>query len=54
MERTGPGRSWEEFAVANADLLTWRDPVLRSYYRDETLRSDFARRVFLLPDRLQT
>ena len=54
MERTGRGKSWPEFAEANTDLLTWRDPVLRSYYRDETLRSGLARRVFLLPDRLQT
>jgi hypothetical protein len=54
MERTGRGKDWPEFAEANADLLTWRETVLRSYYREETLRSDLARRVFLLPDRLQT
>ena len=51
MERFGRGRSWPEFAEANADLLTWRDPVLRNYYRDETLQSDLARKVFVLPDR---
>ncbi len=52
MERTGRGKNWPEFAEANADLLTWRETVLRGYYREETLRSDLARRVFLLPDRL--
>jgi hypothetical protein len=46
-----PGATWEEFAAANEDLLTWRPSVLRSYYRDETLASDLARRVFVLPDR---
>jgi hypothetical protein len=52
MERAGRALPWTEFARANPDLLTWRDPVLRTYYREETLRSDLARRVFVLPDRL--
>jgi len=52
MERSGRGGSWEEFAEANADLLTWRPSVLRTYYRDDTLQSDLARAVFVLPDRV--
>jgi hypothetical protein len=52
MERSGRGASWEEFAKSNADLLTWRPSVLRTYYRDDTLQSDLARAVFVLPDRL--
>ncbi len=52
MERSGRSQAWPEFAEANPDLLTWRDPILRTYYRDETLRSALARRVFVLPDRL--
>jgi len=52
MEHTGRQRCWREFAQANADLLTWRPTVLESYYREETLGSDLARRVFVLPDRL--
>ena len=51
MEAGSPGESWDDFAARNADLLTWRPSVLSSYYRDETLRSDLARRVFVLPDR---
>jgi hypothetical protein len=51
-ERTGRRGSWQEFADTNPDLLTGRGTVLRSYYRDETLQSELARRVFLLPDRL--
>lgn len=47
-----PAASWEEFAAANEDLLTWRPSVLTRYYRDETLASDLARRVFVLPDRV--
>ena len=42
--------SWEEFAAANPDLLTWKPSVLASYYRPETLGSELARRVFVLPD----
>ena len=52
MERLGRGRSWQEFAEANADLLTWKPTILDAYYREETLRSDLARTVFVLPDRL--
>ena len=53
-ERTERGRrdaGWDEFALANPDLLTWKPSVLDRYYRPETLGSDLARRVFLLPDR---
>jgi hypothetical protein len=52
MERAGPGRDFEEFEAANPDLTTWKPSILDSYYREETLRSDLARRVFLLPDRI--
>jgi hypothetical protein len=52
MERGGRHRSWENFASTNADLLTWRPSILTDYYQAETLASDLARRVFLLPDRL--
>lgn len=50
MERTGRTASWEEFAAGNADVLTWRPSVLDRLYRPETLQSDLARRVFVLPD----
>jgi len=43
---------WDAFARLNADLLTWRPSVLDRYYRTETLASDRARRVFVMPDRL--
>lgn len=49
--RAEPGETWEEFAARNPDLLTWKPSVLESYYREETLASDLARRVFVLPDR---
>jgi len=44
------GVDWEEFASQNPDLLVWKDGILSRYYREETLRSDLARRVFVLPD----
>jgi hypothetical protein len=43
---------FEAFATANPDLLTWKPSVLARYYREETLGSELARRVFLLPDRV--
>jgi len=44
--------TFEAFAAAHPDLLTWKPSILASYYREETLGSELARRVFLLPDRL--
>lgn len=39
-------------AAANADLLTWKDNVLKKYYREETRASELANPIFLFPDRL--
>lgn len=44
------GKCWDEFAARNPDLLNWEENILRKYYREETLASDLARSVFLLPD----
>jgi hypothetical protein len=42
---------WATFAARQADLLQWRPSVLETtYYREETLWSDRARAVFVLPD----
>ncbi|HSA94371.1 MAG TPA: hypothetical protein VLE48_15260 [Terriglobales bacterium] len=51
MERGAECEGWNEFARANPDLLDWTSPILKRFYREETLKSDLARRVFLLPDR---
>lgn len=46
------GMSWELFRRANPDLFERGGPLLRRYYREETLSSALARRIFVLPDRL--
>jgi hypothetical protein len=46
-----PAETWEEFARQNLDLLTWSSSVLDRYYEKDTLASELARRVFVLPDR---
>jgi hypothetical protein len=46
-----PDQSWDDFCRDNADLLTWTPSVLDRYYDRETLRSDLARRIFILPER---
>jgi hypothetical protein len=48
--RAGRAQNWEEFASQNADLLIWKDGVLTTLYRRETLDSDLARHIFILPD----
>jgi hypothetical protein len=50
MARTGSRQSWDEFAASNADLLNWKENVLKKYYRAETLSSGLARSTFLFPD----
>jgi hypothetical protein len=50
MVRTECGE-WNEFAERNPDLLDWRQSILRRYYREETLSSELARRIFVFPDR---
>jgi hypothetical protein len=43
-------QTWEEFAEANPDLLTWKNGIVTRYYGEETLQSDLARKVFILPE----
>jgi hypothetical protein len=52
IRRPQPLASWEQFAAAHSDLFDWKNSILLRYYRTETLRSELARRVFLMPDRL--
>ena len=42
--------SWDDFTDANEDLFRWKPSVLDDYYAAETLASDRARRIFVLPD----
>ncbi len=47
--RRGRGDTWEAFAAANPDLLTWKPSILDRWYDRETLTSPLARRAFLWP-----
>jgi hypothetical protein len=51
IERT-PGLDFGGFAAAYPELLARTPSLLARYYRDETLASELARRVFVMPDRL--
>lgn len=51
MRRDDAPRGWEAFRAANADLLCWNPPVLERYYAPQTLRTELARRIFVLPDK---
>lgn len=53
MECNGSEQSWAEFVEANADLFDWKANILKSYYQDNTLSSERARRIFVLPDRFE-
>jgi hypothetical protein len=47
----GSSATWEEFASRNPDLLIWKGGILDRYYREATLKSDLARKIFLMPDK---
>jgi hypothetical protein len=51
LARAGRHQTWMEFAAGNEDLLSWKDSVLKKYYREETLTSDLAKTTFVLPDK---
>ena len=51
MQRQQGQQSWSDFVDKNADLFDWKNSILKSYYRDETLKSEIARRTFVFPDR---
>lgn len=50
--RNGSERSWARFVEANADIFDWKNSILKSYYQEETLRSETARKMFVLPDKV--
>jgi hypothetical protein len=45
-----PVESWPAFAAANPDLLMWKPSILDRYYSKELLKSDQAKRSFVMPD----
>ena len=47
-----PAATWLAFAAANPDLLTWKPSILDRYYSPELLKSDQAKRSFVMPDRI--
>jgi hypothetical protein len=50
MRRSDPSATWEQFAEAHPDLFDWKNSILLRYYRPETLHSQLASEVFLMPD----
>ena len=51
-QQRAPSQDWASFAEANSDLLTWKPSALDAFYTHETLWSDLARRIFVMPDRV--
>jgi hypothetical protein len=51
IRRAARAQTWDEFQAANPDLMSWTTTILKQYYRDETLSSDLARKIFLFPDK---
>lgn len=51
MARTTCAQSWPEFKAENPDLLDYGPDILKRYYRQETLTSPLAKKIFVFPDR---
>lgn len=45
---------WEAFADGHPELLAWKPSLLDRYYSEGTLRSDRARRTFVLPEKVDS
>jgi len=52
LDECGRDLSWDNFAARYPELLAWKPSILDRYYTAETLKSDRARRTFVMPDRL--
>jgi hypothetical protein len=50
LARAGGTLEWEEFVSRNPDLFAWKPDILSRYYREETLHSDLAKSMFIMPD----
>ncbi len=50
MEHVGREAPWETFEANNADLITGGLGILQAYYQAETLASNRARAIFVMPD----
>jgi hypothetical protein len=50
IQRDGPSKDWESFRAGNGDLFDWKPSILERYYAPATLKSDLARKIFVLPD----
>ena len=47
------GGTFDAFVARHPELLGWKPSILDRYYEAATLDSDLARRVFVMPDRLE-
>ena len=43
---------WEVFAASHPELLSWKPSLVDCYYSEETLKSERARRTFVLPEKV--
>ena len=44
-------QDWPDFATRNPDMLIWKGGPFFDYYDEDVLRSDTARKTFVLPQR---
>lgn len=51
MKASETQENWDVFVAANPDLFNWKDNILKKFYRQETIKSAFAKKVFVFPDK---
>ena len=52
MEINENKEDWDNFVEINPDLFDWKNNILKKYYSEETLKSQFAKKVFVFPDKI--
>ena len=45
---------WEEFSAFHPELLAWKPSLLDCYYSEETLKSERARRTYVMPEKVDS
>lgn len=53
MKRTQTDQNWEDFKKNNSELFDWKNNILKNYYNEATLKSIFAKKTFVFPDKFE-
>jgi hypothetical protein len=51
LQKTENQSNWEDFVKNYPELFDWKENILKNYYKEATLKTDFAKKNFVFPDK---